>query len=95
MRKFKKFIGSCAIVGLFVMAWGRLESWAQGYQLQAVCTNCSPQLVCIFEDENGNIWEMTDCYFLVGEPVTLSMHDNYTPNDMTDDIVVDVTSNQQ
>lgn len=95
VKKSRKFIISCIIIGLFMLAWGYIESWVQGYQLQAVCISCNPQLVCTFEDENGKIWEITDCYFLVCEPVTLYMHDNYTPSNIHDDIVMDVVSNNQ
>lgn len=95
MRKFRKFLGSCAIVGLFMMAWGRMETWAQGYTLQAVCLDCDSNLVCTFETVDGDTITVDNCYFLPGEPVTIKMHDNYTSSNTADDVVMDVISNNQ
>ena len=95
MKKAFITLTTIGIISLFVASWGLLETWAQGYTLQAVCLGCDSNLTCQFEDIDGNIWTAEDCYFLVGEPVTLYMHDNYTPNNLYDDIVVDVVSNRE
>lgn len=95
MRKFRKFMVNLGIVGGFMIMAGLIETWAQGYTLQAVCLDCDSNLVCTFETADGDTVTVDNCYFLPGEPVTLKMHDNYTPDNMADDIVMDVISNVQ
>lgn len=95
MRKFRKFMVNLGIVGGFMIMAGLMETWAQGYTLQAVCLDCDSNLVCTFETADGDTVTVDNCYFLPGEPVTLKMHDNYTSDNTADDIVMDVISNVQ
>ena len=83
------------IVGGIIAIAGLMETWAQGYTLQAVCLDCDNNLVCTFETVDGDTITVDNCYFLPGEPVTLKMHDNYTPGNFNDDVVLDVVSNDQ
>lgn len=80
---------TCASIGLIVL--GLMESWAQGYTVDATCISCDTNLTCQFKDSDNNVYTFDNCYFMAGEPVILQMHDNYTPADPTDDIVMDVT----
>lgn len=95
MRKFKKIMVTLGIVSGFVITAGLMETWAQGYTLQAVCLDCNSDLVCTFQTADGDMITVDNCYFLPGEPVTLKMHDNYTPDNFNDDVVLDVVSNDQ
>ena len=83
------------VVGGIIAIAGLMETWAQGYTLQAVCLDCDSDLVCTFETVDGDTITVDNCYFLPGEPVTIKMHDNYTPGNTTDDVVMDVISNNQ
>lgn len=95
MRKFRKFMITLGIVGGFIIIAGLMETWAQGYTLQAVCLDCNSDLVCTFQTADGDTVTVDDCYFLPGESVTLKMHNNYTPSNLNDDVVLDVVSNDQ
>lgn len=95
MRKFKKIMVNLGIVGGFMITAGLMETWAQGYTLQAECLGCDSDLVCTFKTADGDMITVDDCYFLPGESVTLKMHDNYTPGNLNDDVVLDVVSNDQ
>lgn len=95
MRKFRKFMVNLGIVGEFMIMAGLMETWAQGYTLQAVCLDCDSDLVCTFQTADGDMITVDNCYFLPGEPVTIKMHDNYTPSNTADDVVMDVISNNQ
>lgn len=95
MRKFRKFMVNLGIVGGFMIMAGLMETWAQGYTLQAVCLDCDSNLVCTFQTADGDTISVDNCYFLPGEPVTIKMHDNYTPGNTADDVVMDVISNNQ
>lgn len=95
MRKFRKIMVNLGIVGGFMIIAGLMETWAQGYTLQAVCLDCDNDLVCTFQTVDGDTITVDNCYFLPGESVTIKMHDNYTPGNTADDVVMDVISNNQ
>lgn len=95
MRKFRKFMVTLGVVGGIIAIAGLMETWAQGYTLQAVCLECNSDLVCTFQMTDGDTITVDNCYFLPGEPVTIKMHDNYTPGNTADDVVMDVISNNQ
>lgn len=95
MKKFRKFMITLGIVGGFIITAGLMETWAQGYTLQAVCLDCDSDLVCTFQMTDGDTITVDNCYFLPGEPVTIKMHDNYTPSNLNDDVVLDVVGNNQ
>ena len=93
VKKIRKFIITLGIVGGFIITAGLMETWAQGYTLQAVCLDCDSDLVCTFQTVDGDTITVDNCYFLPGEPVTIKMHDNYTSGNLNDDVVLDVVSN--
>lgn len=95
MRKFRKFMVTLGFVGGIIITAGLMETWAQGYTLQAVCLECNSDLVCTFQMTDGDTVTVDDCYFLPGESVTLKMHNNYTPSNTADDVVMDIISNNQ
>ena len=100
MRKFRKFMVTLGVVGrgvvgIIVAIAALMETWAQGYTLQAVCLECDSDIVCTFQTVDGDTVTVDNCYFLPGESVTLKMHNNYTPGNFNDDIVLDVVSNDQ
>ena len=42
------------------------------------------------EDTTGNVWKCNANGFQVNDIVNLKMHDNYTPNQIQDDVIVKV-----
>ena len=44
----------------------------------------------LIEDETGNIWMMDDCYIDKDEFLLLWLADNYTPNNVEDDLIIKV-----
>lgn len=39
------------------------------------------------KDKSGNVWDIEDKDYKVGDTITLKMHDNFTPSNIEDDIV--------
>ena len=91
IKMFSTIIIGIVLMVLFIWLVGLACKFERTYLKEDCEVIAVEDNVVTVEDTTGNLWSFEDSNFTLQDVVTLTMDTNQTDNDITDDIIINVT----